>query len=161
MKRFFICSQFIILILILMAFNPLSTRIYTLIIAKSLDLNVRYFYNQIGAESSFRCFTRSYVNAIGAGQITKKTAKYISPHVSEWRLWLPWDNIYMSGLYTKYLLQKYKGNYSLALASYNWGETNVDNKLKYYNIQVSSHINYRFLFKNVKETDTFIRVILE
>lgn len=161
MKKCLIISQFIILSVIIMVFNPLTTRILSVITAKRIGLNINYFYKQIGAESSYRCFTRSHVQAIGAGQITRETARYIAPEIKSWRLWLPWDNLYVSALYTRHLLNKYKGNYSLALASYNWGETNVDNKLKYHNIHISRYINYRFLFKNIPETDSFLKEILE
>lgn len=161
MLRLLLLIQFILLSLIILVFNPISVRIYTLIIAKQNGLNVRYFYNQIEAESSFRCFIHSYVNAIGPGQVTKETAAYIQPDLNPKRLWLPWDNLAVSAKYTQYLLNKYKGNYSLALAAYNWGETNVDNKLKYHNINIVRHLNYRYLFKNVYETDAFIKKILE
>lgn len=161
MKKAIIIIQVIILLGIIVAFNPISNRIITIIMAKKLNLNTTYFYKQISSESSFRCFAYSHAKAIGPGQITKSTAQYINPQMPAWRLWLPWDNIYCSGLYTKYLLHKYKENYSLALAAYNWGETNVDLKLKFYNIQIIKSINYRFLFKHVYETDAFIKKILE
>ncbi len=161
MKKVLILIQFIILVILTMMFNPISNRLITIYQAKRLGLNSIYFYKQIKAESSFRCFAYSHAKAIGPGQITKDTAKYIVPELKSWRLWLPWDNIYASGRYTRYLLEKYEGNYSLALAAYNWGETNVDMKLKLYNIRVVKSINYRFLFSNVYETDAFIRNIIE
>ncbi len=161
MKKALIITQFIILSLIIILFNPLSNRLITLYYANDLSLNSKYFYRQIASESSFRCFAYSSAKAIGPGQITYNTAKYLKPDIREWELWLPWVNIQMSGRYTKYLLKKYKYNYSLTLAAYNWGETNVDKKLQYHQINVVRHINYRFLFKNVSETNTFLKKIME
>jgi hypothetical protein len=124
-------------------------------------LNSIYFYKQIKARGSFRCFAYSHAKAIGPGQITKDKAKYIVPELRAGDFGYH-GTIYASrSRYTRYLLEKYEGNYSLALAAYNWGETNVDMKLKLYNIRVVKSINYRFLFSNVYETDAFIRNIIE
>jgi soluble lytic murein transglycosylase-like protein len=161
MKKSLIIFQFALLTLVILTFNPLTNRIITLSKAKKYELNPTYFYKQIASESSFRCFAYSHAKAIGPGQITENTAKYMKPDIKRWHLWLPWINIDISAKYTKYLLKKYKDNYSLALAAYNWGETNVDRKLRYHQIHVSQHINYRFLFKNITETDVFLKKILE
>lgn len=161
MKKYLIIFQFILLGMVILAFNPFTNRIITLYTAKKYNLNRTYFYKQIASESSFRCFAYSHAKAIGPGQITEGTAKYIDPKVKTWHLWIPWVNIDISAKYTKYLLKKYKGNYSVALAAYNWGETNVDRKLRYHQVHISQHINYRFLFKNITETDTFLKKIME
>ncbi|HOD53668.1 MAG TPA: lytic transglycosylase domain-containing protein [Candidatus Cloacimonadota bacterium] len=161
MKKILILFQFILLFVIVVLFNPLSNRVITYYYSKKLNLNSTYFYRQINSESSFRCFAYSYASAIGPGQITFDTARYLHKDIKKWQLWLPWINIRTSGEYMIYLLKKYKQNYSLALAAYNWGETNVDKKLKYHQINVVRHINYRFLFKNVTETNTFLLKIME
>ncbi|HOE90474.1 MAG TPA: lytic transglycosylase domain-containing protein [Candidatus Cloacimonadota bacterium] len=161
MNKLFIISQMIIILMVIALFNPLTNMLLTYYYGKQFSLNTKYFYKQIEAESSFRCFAYSSAKAIGVGQITYLTAKYMDSSIKQWQLWLPWVNIQLSAQYTQYLLHKYKNNYSLALAAYNWGETNVDNKIKYHQIHISSNINYGFLFKNVSETDTFLKTILD
>lgn len=160
MKKAFVISQFIILFAIILMFNPLTNIFLTNYYANKYSLDKNYFYRQIKAESSFRCFAYSSAKAIGPGQITYKTAKYMDNSIQKWQLWLPWLNIDLSAKYTQYLLKKYQNNYSLALAAYNWGETNVDDKIRYHQITIITNLNYAFLFKNIGETDAFLKKIL-
>lgn len=160
-RNFLIKFQFLILSITIIIFNPLSAKFYTILYAQKYSLNKSIFYRQIKTESYFRCFIKSKKNAIGLGQVTYPTALYMNPKISKWQLYIPWKNLDISGRYMEYLLKRYKQNYSLALAAYNWGETNVDSQLKINGININSNINYQYLFKNVRETYIFIDKILD
>jgi soluble lytic murein transglycosylase len=159
MKSKFIKSCFVIIILFVLVFNPVSAWIFTLTAAVSHDLDPGYFYELIKAESSFRSLAYSHKGAIGLGQVMPQTCKYISPKTHPVFLWLPPVNVNISAKYTKYLLKKYKGNHSLALASYNWGETNVDKRIG--NLEIAKEKNYISFFKDIPETYSFIQRIIE
>ncbi len=162
MQKLIIKLLFAVLGILILLFNPLSARLMTVIAGSVYDMNVPVFYRQIGAESSFCPLAESSKGAVGLGQIKYETAVYVIPGINKTELWLPWYNLKISAMYNKYLLKRYNGNYTLALAAYNWGETNVDKKLKESKItKVSSDTNYRELFKNIPETYAFIGRILE
>ena len=156
--RFFI---FWLLVLIILLYNPLSARLMTIITARKHGLDRELFYRLISVESSFRSLAYSRSRAIGLGQVQRKTAEYIYPNYFPGILWFPPTNLHISAIYLKYLLNKYRGNVSLSLAAYNWGETNVDRKLRSENITIDSEENYRYLFRNVPETYVFIKNVLE
>ena len=157
-KKALIKTIFWLLIFVVLIYNPLSVRVYVLFAALIFDLNVKFFYNQIKAESSFKSLAYSKVGAIGPGQIRINTSGYISPKIHTAFLWVPFVNVYISAKYMKYLLKKYKGNQSLALVAYNWGETNVDKKIKH--IKVKKDKNYGGMFKNIPESYKYLKKIM-
>lgn len=161
MKKVLIINSFLILTFIIIAFNPLSCKLMTIYYAGKYNLNKQIFYNQIKSESFFRAFVVSHKGAIGLGQVTFPTAKYMNNETKKWQLFLPWYNLNLSGKYMVYLLRRYNGNYSVALAAYNWGETNVDRLLARNQVSVNSSIDYRHLFVNINETYIFIEKILK
>jgi soluble lytic murein transglycosylase len=85
----------------------------------------------IYAESHFRDGQTSDAGAQGLMQLTPATAHYIA-HKSggidfvDGDLASPQVNIAYGAYYLRYLLDRYGGNESLALAAYNGGEGNVD-----------------------------------
>jgi len=155
-----IISQFVILLLVTSLFNPFSAKIMALIYADKYDINTRVFYKQIKAESFFRCFVQSPKNAIGLGQVLYSTAVFMQPSIERWHLYIPWKNLNVSAKYMQYLKGRFKDNYSLALAAYNWGETNVYNLLKSKDITIDTNKNYTYLFVNVRETHAYLLKIL-
>jgi len=159
MKKGFIKFLFFILFMIILIYNPISARIMTFIVAYIYDLDSDIFYRQIATESSFRCLAYSPKKAIGLGQVKKETANYIMPSVGSYLLWFPPINLIISAKYTNYLLKKYNNNWSLALAAYNWGETNVDKRIK--NMKIKTNKNYKKLFSDVSESYSFIEKIYE
>ena len=158
--RIIIGIQFIFLATIIIMFNPLTNKALTIFYASKYGLNKTIFYRQIKQESYFRTFVRSPKGAIGIGQVMFSTAVYIEPEIKRWELYLPWKNLNVSGKYMQFLLDRYKDNYSLALAAYNWGETNVHEKLRENNITIVTETNYIYLFQNVRETYHYIEKIL-
>lgn len=132
----------------------------TVVVAKENNIDTQMFYRLIATESSFFTFAYSKQKAIGLGQVQKNTALYMFPESSTIMLWFPPSNLQISATYLNYLLDKYQGNKSLALAAYNWGETNVDKKLNELRIEINSNENYRILFRNIPETYHFIGKIL-
>lgn len=158
MKKKLIKTIFWLLILVIIVYNPLSVRVYVLFAAIMFDLDTKLFYNQIKMESSFKSLAYSRVKAIGPGQIRVNTGKYISPEIHSVFLWVPFVNVYISAKYMRYLLDKYNGNYSLALVAYNWGETNVDKKIK--GIKIEKNKNYIYKFKNIPESYGYLKKIM-
>ncbi|MCD4818445.1 MAG: lytic transglycosylase domain-containing protein [Candidatus Cloacimonetes bacterium] len=159
MNKKYIKFTFFLLILIIIIFNPISARFFTIITALSFRLDVENYYNVIERESSFRCFALSPKKAIGLGQVQGATAKYIQPHLPKIMLWFPPTNLYISGKYMRYLLKKYNNNWSLALAAYNWGETNVSKRIG--KMKIVSEKNYKNMFKDISETYSYINKILD
>jgi soluble lytic murein transglycosylase len=81
-------------------------------------------------ESKFRDQT-SHAGARGLMQITPRTADFIAHRSGGIRfrqgdLGSPQINIAYGTYYLRYLIDRYDGNESLAIAAYNAGETNVD-----------------------------------
>jgi len=81
-------------------------------------------------ESKFRDQT-SHAGARGLMQITPRTADFIAHRSGGTRfeqgdLATPQINIAYGTYYLRYLIDRYDGNDSLAIAAYNAGETNVD-----------------------------------
>jgi soluble lytic murein transglycosylase len=81
-------------------------------------------------ESKFRDQT-SRAGARGLMQITPRTADYIArksggTEFEQGDLATPQINIAYGTFYLRYLIRRYDGNDSLAIAAYNAGETNVD-----------------------------------
>lgn len=148
-----------LLLLIILIYNPISVRLMTLSTAVYYGLEPAKFYRLIGTESSYRSFAVSRQHAIGLGQVQETTATYIKSNHKKGLLFFPVYNLKISALYLKYLLGRYNHNWSLALAAYNWGETNVDRRIK--NQTVTSDKNYAYLFDDIPETRQFIRKILK
>lgn len=78
-------------------------------------------------ESRFDPKAESTSGAIGLMQLIPETADWVAQQsgVSFETLKDPEDNVMLGTWYLDYLLRKY-GDIRLALAAYNWGETNVD-----------------------------------
>ena len=158
MKKGVIKTLFLLLILVILIYNPLSARLFTLAIAIIYDLDVQLFYNLVKVESSFRSLAISKKGAIGLGQIMPSTAKYIIPKIPVILLWCPIVNLITAAKYIKYLIAKYNHNWSIALAAYNWGETNVDKKIK--NLQINTDKKYKNIFKDIPESYSYINKIM-
>ena len=123
------------------------------------NLDSKLFYHQIARESSFRALAISKANAIGPGQIKINTQKYISPKLPSFLLWVPFVNIFVSAKYMRYLLDKYNQNWSVALAAYNWGETNVDKQLS--GIKIEKDKDYKKYFKKIGESYHYIKNVMK
>jgi soluble lytic murein transglycosylase len=85
----------------------------------------------IYAESHFRDGQISSAGALGLMQLTPQTAHYIARKSGGTAfvvgdLATPQVNIAYGAYYLRYLLGRYRGNETLALAAYNAGEGNVD-----------------------------------
>ncbi len=157
-KRPLILVSGLLLILIILLYNPLSLRLMTLGVAVYYGLEPEIFYRQIKAESAFRSFAISGKQAIGLGQMRESTAFYIHDKHKRGLLFVPFYNLRLAAKYDLYLLQKFNGNWSLSLAAYNWGETNVIRRTK--DIQIDPRKNYKELFRDIKETYNYIDIIL-
>lgn len=146
-------------ILLILVYNPLSVRLMTLGVAVYYGLDPGIFYRQIRAESSFRSFAISKKSAIGLGQMRESTAFYIHEHHRRGYLFVPFYNLRLAAKYDLYLMKKFGGNWSLSLAAYNWGETNVIKRTK--GISIEADKNYKSLFKDNRETYNYLEKILQ
>ncbi len=158
MKSLIIKFLFLVLTLIILIYNPFSVRIMAYSIAHSYHLKTLYFYKLIKQESTFRSLVISPQQAIGPGQVREATARYLDSKYHRGMLFFPYYNLKISAQYLHYLLKKYDQNWSLALAAYNWGETNVDKKVAGLDIQPDA--DYRDLFENVRETTNLLNRVL-
>ncbi len=161
MKQPFVRFLLIVFLIVFLILNPLSTRLMTLGTALFYKLEPTYFYRMIGAESSFLFWAHSHKDAIGLGQVKEETARYIFPGFPRLLLWFPPANLQISATYLKYLLKRYNNNWSIALAAYNWGETNVDRTLRDNGVTVEKTKDYRYLFSNIPETSKFLNKIMQ
>ncbi len=150
-----------IILLIFLVYNPVSVRIMAVTAAAAHGVDTVIFYSLIAAESSFNSFAYSGKRAIGLGQVLPTTARYIYRYYLPGILFFPPANLHISAKYYRYLLDKYGGNHSLSLAAYNWGEGNVDRKLREESIFISPDADYRVLFRGVPETYHYIYRILD
>jgi peptidoglycan lytic transglycosylase len=98
--------------------------------AREKDLDPALIAAVIYEESKFRDQT-SRAGARGLMQITPETADFIASrsggiHFERSDLATPQINIAYGSFYLRYLLDRYEGNATLAVAAYNAGHTNVD-----------------------------------
>jgi soluble lytic murein transglycosylase len=147
-----------LLILLILVYNPISVRLMTVGVAVYYGLDPVIFYRLIRAESSFRSFAISQAQAIGLGQIRESTAFYIHKEHKRGWLFVPFYNLKLAAKYLVYLRQRFNGNWSLTLAAYNWGETNVDNRIG--KLKIEPNQDYRHRFKDVPETYNYISKIV-
>ncbi len=134
----------VLFILLILVYNPISLRLTTIGVIKT--------------ESSFRSFAISDAQAIGLGQIKESTAFYIHQDHKRGYLFLPVYNLKLAAKYLVYLKNRYNGNWSLTLAAYNWGESNVNRRLK--GIEIEKDKDYSSLFRDIPETYSYITKIL-
>jgi soluble lytic murein transglycosylase-like protein len=147
-----------LLLITVIILNPISCRIMTLVTANIMKIQPKFFYKLIKKESSFNTFAISAQGAIGLGQLMPITINSFFPNKYKILAFFPPTNLYMSAKYTKILLKKYKNNWSLTLAAYNWGEGNVNKRLpnKIYRNQ-----NYTEQFCDIPETYNYLISILK
>jgi soluble lytic murein transglycosylase-like protein len=150
---------FLILTLVILIYNPFTVRIMAIFMARAYHLNSHHFYKLIQQESSFRSLAISRQKALGPGQVKEGTARYLDGKYRKGMLYFPYYNLKIAAQYTRYLLDKYHHNWSLTIAAYNWGETNVDKKVS--GLVIQPDVNYLDLFENVRETKNLITHVLE
>jgi len=146
-------------ILVIFTFNPLSIRLMTLGVAVYYNIEPAVFYRLINTESAFRSFAISPKQAVGLGQMRENTARYIHPEYRSGMLFVPLYNLKLCARYIKYLQKKYNKNWTLVLAAYNWGETNVDRRVR--GMRIETGKDYRHLFRDIRETSAYIDKILK
>ena len=148
----------VLLMAVILTYNPVSVRLMTVGIAVYYKIDPGIFYRLIRTESNFRSFAVSRAQAIGLGQMQERTAGYIHKDHRRGMLFVPFYNLKLSALYLNYLKGRYQGNWSLVLAAYNWGETNVSRRLA--GRQIEADKDYRELFRDIPETYNYIGKIL-
>jgi soluble lytic murein transglycosylase len=99
--------------------------------AREKDLDPALIAGVIYTESRFRDGQQSSAGALGLMQLTPATARYIARKSGGTQfvvddLATPQVNISYGAYYLRYLLRRYDGNETFALAAYNAGEGNVD-----------------------------------
>jgi len=157
-RRWLLSTLILLAILVIVSFNPISIRLMTLGVAVYYDIDPAVFYRLIRTESSFRSFAISPKQAMGLGQMLENTARYIQPEYRSGMLFVPLYNLKLCARYIKYLQRKFNNNWTLVLAAYNWGETNVNRRVR--GMQIERDADYRHLFRDIRETRGYIDKIL-
>ena len=147
-----------LLVVLILIYNPISVRLMTVGVGIWYGLDPVIFYRLIRTESSFRSFSISEAQAIGLGQIRESTAFYIHKQHKRGWLFVPLYNLKLSAKYLVYLQKRFHGNWSLTLAAYNWGETNVTRRMG--SLKIEPDKDYRHRFKDIPETYNYITTIL-
>lgn len=148
----------LLLALLILVYNPVSIRIMTVGVAIWHGLDPAMFYRLIRAESNFRSLAVSPSSAIGLGQVKESTAEYIHMKHRRGMLFVPFYNLRLSAKYIKYLQRQFNGNWSLVLAAYNWGETNVQRRMQ--GVRIDPDTDYRGRFADILETYHYLNKIL-
>lgn len=120
---------------------------------KYYDLNKKIiFYQAVKENSKFCRYAKSHANAYGIMQVQVRTFK----HVYKWEygkkcifenktimelLKIPEYNIWAGCAYMRYLLNKYKQNYIIALSHYNMGEYSKKYNWRYVNEILLNAVN--------------------
>lgn len=158
MKRIFWSPLVLLLLFVILVYNPVSVRVMTVGVAVCHGIDARIFYRLIHTESRFRSFAVSRTSAIGLGQVKESTARYIHIEHKRGMLFLPFYNLRMSARYIRYLQNRFDGNWTLVLAAYNWGENNVARRMR--GEKIDPRADYRGRFWDVPETYNYINKIL-
>ncbi|MCB5223599.1 MAG: transglycosylase SLT domain-containing protein [Candidatus Cloacimonadaceae bacterium] len=146
------------LALLVLLYNPVSVRLMTLSTAVVYKLDPRIFYNLINTESRFRSFAVSPAQAIGLGQVQEPTARYVHVKYRRGMLYFPPYNLSISARYLNYLRGRFDNNWTLVLAAYNWGENNVEKRMR--GIPIDPEADYRDRFYDIRETYAYINKIM-
>lgn len=157
-KRLITGLVVLLLLLAILLYNPISVRVMTIGVAVWYGIEPGIFYRLIRTESNFRSFAVSPRSAIGLGQIRESTASYIHEKHRRGMLFVPMYNLRLSAKYLKYLRQRFNDNWTLTLAAYNWGETNVSKRMR--RVKVKADEDYRGYFRDIPETYNYINKIL-
>lgn len=147
-----------LLLLVILIYNPVSVRIMTVGVAVYYKINPVIFYRLIKTESAFRSLAVSPRQAIGLGQVKQSTAHYLLDGHNPQLLYTPLYNLKTSAKYILYLRSRFKDNWSLVLAAYNWGETAVSRRMR--NVSIEPTEDYRDRFKDIPETYNYIAKVL-
>lgn len=129
--RLFICI-FILALAASFVLDKIEVKYKSAIDAVSAEysLNEKLVYALIMAESNFHPDAHSVKGATGLMQLTDDTAAWCAEKIGDAslaeKITEPDANIRLGCFYLKYLLEKYGGSESAALAAYNAGSSNVD-----------------------------------
>ena len=157
-RRILFVPLILLLVLLILIYNPVSVRLMTVGVAIYYGLDIGIFYRLINTESKFRSFAVSPSNAIGLGQVKESTAEYIHVKHRRGMLFVPHYNLSLSARYILYLQERFNDNWSLVLAAYNWGESNVSRRMD--GVSIDPKADYRHRFADVPETYGFLNKIL-
>ncbi len=114
---------------------PIYYQEYVKDYSRRLNLDPLFVHALIREESRFNPKAESRSKAMGLMQILPSTGEWIAVKMGEKAfeddsLFQPKPNIKLGTWYLAYLLEKFDGNFILALTAYNGGPTNVTNWLK-------------------------------
>jgi soluble lytic murein transglycosylase-like protein len=93
--------------------------------AEKYDIPLPIAYRLIHTESRFDVDAVSRVGAVGLAQVLPSTARDINPDVSREDLFDPATNMDIGFQYLNYLVERFRGDYRMALLAYNRGPGRV------------------------------------
>ena len=140
---------------------PLKYNEYIEKYAKENDIEKELVYAIIKIESNFNPNAKSKKDAIGLMQIMESTGKEVGKKlelkITEEDLYKPKTNIKIGTKYLADLIEKYEGNYSMAIIAYNAGIGNVDKWIEEGIIKADGTDLENVPFK---ETNNYVRKVL-
>ncbi|MBR5218866.1 MAG: lytic transglycosylase domain-containing protein [Clostridia bacterium] len=132
--------------------------------AEKYGVDNALIYSMINAESGFKSDAVSDAGAKGLMQITDSTAQWCAKELGyeNYDVFNPETNIDLGTFYFKFLLQRYGGDETLAVAAYNAGYGKVDEWLKKESLsadgQTLSQIPYPETDRHIKKINFFRKV---
>lgn len=147
---------------ILQIIYPQAYKEYVDRYAKEYEVEEELVYAVIKAESNFDSNAKSHSQAYGLMQLLESTAVEVANEIGEESLetevlYNPETNVKIGTAYMSKLLERYDGNYVLALAAYNAGIGNVANWLEEGILKEDGSNPENIPFK---ETNMYVRKIM-
>jgi len=147
---------------ILQAIYPQKYKAYVEMYAKEYAVEEALVYAVIKAESNFDSNAKSHSEAYGLMQLLESTAIEMANEIGEEELeaevlYDPQKNVRIGTAYIRKLLDRYDGNYVLALAAYNAGIGNVADWIEKGIIQEDGSDPENIPYK---ETNMYVRKIM-
>ena len=149
-------------IIILKKLYPIQYQQYVEQYAQEYGVDPLLVYSVIKAESNFKENAKSSQKAVGLMQLMEETAKELANKIGmEYEenktLYDPESNIRLGTKYLSELLEKYSGDYMLAVTAYNAGIGNVNKWIEEGTIKEDGSNIENIPFK---ETNNYVRKII-
>jgi len=139
MKKWFISVLFMLILLVvafIMGVNMrFPVRYLHIVEANAGDIDPAVILAVIMAESSFRPYAQSHAGAQGLMQLMPATAEWVAGLMGKTdfdpeTIWKPEVNIALGSFYLNWLMGRFGGDITLAIAAYNAGQGNVRSWLR-------------------------------
>lgn len=151
-----IAISFIVILIYRNIFFPKKYENIVNMAAHSYNIDPNLIYAIIKQESNFNAQAISKSNAKGLMQIIDSTANEMAQDINtvnakSYNIFDPYTNIFIGTKYISYLINRFNGNYYLAIVAYNAGLGKVD---EWTNKQYAKYSEYREVEKIIEYNET-------